>query len=467
MSEPTHYDLVVIGTGSGNTVVDERFATWKVAIVERDVYGGTCLNRGCIPSKMFVVPADLARDAADGARLDLHTSYDGVEWTALRDRVFGRTDQQAAGGRAYRERLHHVDALMGAARFTGPRALTVALDDGTEVDLTADHVVLATGSRPVVPDLPGLSDVQHHTSDTIMRMDALPASIGIIGGGYVGSEMAHVFASLGSRVVQVETGDRLLKTQDADVSRVFTEHASRQWDVRTGTQLERVSPDGEAITMHLAGAASVTVDALLLSVGRRPNSDGVGLDLAGIEVDDRGRVVVDAHQRTTAEGVWALGDISSHHPLKHVANHEARTVQHNLLRPDDLVTSDHRYVPRAVFSSPQIGAVGLTEAEARDRGIDVAVATAAFEAIAYGWAMEADGEGWFCKLVADRATGLLVGAHLIGPQSASLVQPLIMAMSLEQPVAGLARSLYWIHPAPTEVVEQALLALEEELTAGP
>ncbi|WP_248582707.1 mycothione reductase [Nocardioides sp. InS609-2] len=466
MGDPKRYDLIVIGAGSGNTVVDDRFSSWRVAIIERAAYGGTCLNRGCIPSKMFVVPADRAREAADGARLDVRTSYDGVGWAALRDRVFGRTDASSRAGRDAREGLDHVDTFKGTATFTGPHTLRVALEGGDEEELTADRIVLATGSRPVVPDLPGLADVEHHTSDTVMHLEALPRTIGILGGGYVGCEFAHVFASLGSTVVQIEAEDTLLGNQDADVARLFTEHASLQWDVRTGTTVERFSQDGDAIMMHLDRGDPVTVDTLLVCVGRRPNSDGLGLEAAGIEVDDNDRVVVDEHQHTSAESVWALGDISSHHPLKHVANHEARVVQHNLLHPADPVEADHRYVPNAVFTSPQIGGVGLTEAEAREQGIDVAVATSTYAGIAYGWALEADDEGWFCKLVADRSTGLLVGAHLIGPLAATLVQPLITAMCLEQPVAGLARSQYWIHPAPTEVVEQALLALEKELSAG-
>ena len=466
MADATHYDLVVIGAGSGSAVVDDRFSDWRVAIIERDAFGGTCLNRGCIPTKMFVLPSDLARDAAEGERLDVHTSYDGVDWPALRDRIFGRTDASARQGRADRDRSDNVDVLTGTACFTGPRALTVALKDGGEVALTADRVVLATGSSPVVPDIPGLAEVRHHTSDDVMHLDALPRRIGVLGGGYVGCELAHVFAALGSTVVQVEATDTLLGTQDADVARLVTEHCARQWDVRTGTTVERFSRDGDAVTMHLDHGDPVTVDTVLVSIGRRPGTAGLGLEVAGVELDDGGRVVVDGHQRTSAEGVWALGDVSTDVPLKHVANHEARVVQHNLLHPDDLVTTDHRFVPNAVFTSPQVGAAGLTEQRAREDGLDVAVATSRFEDTAYGWALEADDQGWFCKVVADRATGRLVGAHLVGPHAATLVQPLIMAMGLELPVVGLARSQYWIHPAPTEVVEQALLALEEELTAA-
>ncbi len=460
----THYDLVVIGTGSGNTIVDHRFDDWSVAIIERGPYGGTCLNRGCIPSKMYVVPADRAHEALDGERFGVRSRLDGTDWPAIRDRVFGRTDQNAADGLAYRRKQPNVDALTGTARFTGPRRLMVELDDGGSVEVTADQVVLATGTRPVVPDIPGLDRVEHHTSDTILRLETLPARIGIVGGGYIGAELAHVFASLGSAVVQVDAAPTLLGNQDAEVAALFTQEASARWDVRLDAGLDAVEPAADgAITMRLGDGSTAEVDVLLLAVGRRPNSDLLDLDGTGIDIDDEGRLVVDEHQRTTADGVWSLGDASSAEPLKHVANQDARVVQHNLLHPDDLVTSDHRFVPNAVFTSPQVASVGLTEEQARDRGLDLAVARHAYGDIAHGWALREDDTDHFVKLLADRDTGLLVGAHLIGPQASVLIQPLIQAMSFAQPVAGLARGQYWIHPALTEVVENALLKLEDEL----
>ncbi|WP_137293939.1 mycothione reductase [Nocardioides dongxiaopingii] len=463
----THYDLVVVGTGSGNTIVDRRFAGWRVAIVERWTYGGTCLNRGCIPSKMYVATADHAHDAADGARFDLDTSFDSADWPAIRDRIFGRVDLLAASGRSYREGQEHVDALAGTARFTGPRALTVDLEDGGSVDLTADHVVLATGSRPIVPDIPGLDEVEHHTSDTVLRLETLPARIGILGGGYIGAELAHVFSSLGSRVVQVDAAKTLLKRHDADIAQAYTAEAATRWDVRLGVELARVTGHDDATTtLHLSDGSSIDVDALLLAVGRRRNSDLVDVARGGVDVDERGRILVDQHQRTSAEGVWALGDASSPEPLKHVANQDARVIQHNLLHPDDLVVSDHRFVPAAVFTHPQVATVGLTEEQARDQGLDVAVVRQHYADIAHGWALREDdpiSENHQAKLLADRATGRLVGAHLIGPQASNLIQPLVQAMSFDQPVRGLARGQYWIHPALSEVVENALLKLEAEL----
>jgi mycothione reductase len=449
----THYDLAVIGTGSGNSIVNEGFTDQRVALLERGVFGGTCLNVGCIPTKMFVYPADVARAAAHGPDLGVHTSAAGVDWPAIRDRIFGRIDPISASGKAYREQLPNVDVFTGDARFTGLRRI----DTGTGEEITADQVVIAAGSRAVVPDIPGLDSVEHHTSDTVMRLETFPARVGIVGGGFVGAEFAHIFSAYGARVTQVVRGEVMLRKEDIDIARRFTDIVRGQWDVRLSTQVTAVEPGVDGVLMHLDDGSTVEVDVLLLATGRVPNSDQLGLENTGVSVAESGLVVVDEYQRTTAEGIWAMGDVSSPDQLKHVANQDARVVQHNLLHRDDLVPSDHHHVPSAVFSSPQVAAVGLTEQAAREQGLDVVVASEAYGGVAYGWAME--DESHFVKLVGDRATGLLVGAHLVGPQASILIQPLIQAMSFDQPYAGLARGQYWIHPALTEVVENALLKL--------
>jgi mycothione reductase len=306
----------------------------------------------------------------------------------------------------------------------------------------------------------------------------LPRRLAVLGGGYVGTELAHVLDAFGSDVTQVETEPRLLADHDVEVGEALTAFARGRWDVRTSTVLRRVSRAASgAVCLHLAPAGedggegtTLEVDTLLVAVGRVPNSDRLDVGAAGIEVDDDGVVLVDEHQRTRADGVWALGDVASRLPFKTTANDDARTVQHNLLHPDDLVTRDRRFVPEAVFTSPQMAKVGRTEQEASDDGVDLAVASVDVADVAYGWAMEDDrrpdrddGARHLVKLLADRATGLLVGAHVVAPQACVLVQPLVLAMSLGLPVRGLARAQYWIHPGLGEVVESALLALEDEL----
>ena len=450
----TNYDLVIIGTGSGNSILDERFRDLRVAIVEKGTFGGTCLNVGCIPTKMFVHPADLAATPAAAARLGVDETLDGVRWADIRDRIFGRIDPIAAGGREYR--VGHPDnanvtVYEGTARFTGPRALDV---DGET--LTADRIVLAAGSRPVLPDVPGLAEVGYHTSDTIMRLEKLPRRLAIIGSGFVSAEFAHVFSSFGVEVTVIARSGALLRHEDGDISARFTELAAGKWDVRLNQKVLGASRDADGIRLDLDGGA-LSTDQVLVAIGRTPNSDLLNLPAAGIEVADSGHVVVDCFQHTTADGVWALGDISSPFELKHVANHEARVVQHNLLNPESPIESDHRFVPHAVFTSPQIASVGIIEEQARERGVRYVTAKQDYAGIAYGWAME-DTTG-FAKLIADPASGQLLGAHVIGPQASTLIQPLIQAMSFGLDARSMARGQYWIHPAMPELVENALLNL--------
>ena len=448
----THYDLAVIGTGSGNTIVNKRFADWRVAILEDNVFGGTCLNVGCIPTKMFVYPADLARDARRAPDLGVDTSYDGARWPEIRDRIFGRIDPIAASGRAYRKRLPNIDVYEGHATFVEDHTL----DTGTGERITVDQIVIAAGSRVSVPDVPGLAEAGYHTSDTVMRLEELPRRMVIVGGGYVAAEFAHVFSALGVRVTQVHRGPRLLRHHDEAIARQFTELAGRQWDLRLGVSPSKVEQHGEAKVLTLSDGSEIETDVLLMATGRLSNADRLGLENTSIPVED-GLVRVDKFQRAGVEGIWALGDVCSPHQLKHVANHEADTVQHNLLHPGDLTASNHRFIPSVVFTHPQIASVGLTSQAARERGIDHVTGINDYADIAYGWAMESPPGEHYVKLLATRDREELLGAHIIGPQASLLLQPLVQAMSLGNSPRDVARGQYWPHPSMAEVVENALL----------
>ncbi|WP_344839653.1 mycothione reductase [Kribbella ginsengisoli] len=461
----THYDLVVVGTGSGNTIVTKQFADRKVAIVERGIFGGTCLNVGCIPTKMFVHTADLAAVPSHSSRLGVDEKLTGVRWPDIRDRIFGRIDPISAGGAEYRE--HHpnnvnVTLYHGTGRFTAERELTVTANDGGSSEvLTADQFVLAAGSRPIVPFIPGLEETGFHTSDTIMRLPSLPRRLGIIGSGFVAAEFAHVFSSLGVEVTLIARSDRMLRHEDSEIAKRYTELAAEKYTVKLLHETVHVWRRNDAIvlkTLSPAGADEILVDEVLVAVGRTPNSDLLDVGVTGVETEKDGRVVVDEYQQTAVEGIYALGDVCSPYQLKHVANHEARVVQHNLLHPDDRIKSDHRYVPHAVFGSPQVASVGLTEEEAIDQGIPYAVGREAYADIAYGWAME-DTTG-FAKILADPDSGLLLGAHIIGPQASTVIQPIIQAMTFGLDAHTMARGQYWIHPAMPELIENALLNIK-------
>jgi mycothione reductase len=461
----THYDLVVVGTGSGNTIVTKQFADWKVAIVERGTFGGTCLNVGCIPTKMFVHTADLAAVPSGSSRFGVDEQLTGVRWPEIRDRIFNRIDPISASGAEYRR--HHqnnvnVTLYEGTGRFTaeGELAVTQAADGQTEL-LTADRFVLAAGSRPIVPFIPGLAETGFQTSETIMRLEQLPRRLGIIGSGFVAAEIAHIFSSLGVEVTLIARSDLMLRHEDLEIAARYTEIAQKRYAVRLNHDTVRVQRREDGIALEMlspTGPDELVVDEILVAVGRTPNSDVLNVKATGIELEEDGRVVVDEFQETAVEGIYALGDLCSPYQLKHVANHEARVVQHNLLHPDDRIESDHRYVPHAVFGSPQVASVGLTEEEAIDQGVRYVVGREAYADIAYGWAME-DTTG-FAKILADPATGQLLGCHVIGPQASSVIQPVIQAMSFGLDAHTMARGQYWIHPAMPELIENALLNLK-------
>lgn len=455
------YDLAIIGTGSGNSVLNERYATKRVAICEQGTFGGTCLNVGCIPTKMFVYAAEVAKTIRGAARYGVDAHIDGVRWEDIVSRVFGRIDPIAASGEDYRRSLPNVDVYSSHTRFGPVEAdgrYRLRTDAGEE--FTADQVVIATGSRATVPPAIAASDVRYHTSDTIMRLPALPEHLVIVGSGFVATEFAHVFSALGTRVTLVVRGSCLLRHCDDTICERFTRIAAGKWELRTHRNVVDARNRGSGVWLQLDDGGTLDADALLVATGRIANADLLDAEQAGIDVED-GRVVVDEYQRTSARGVFALGDVSSPYQLKHVANHEARVVQRNLLcdwdDTESMAVTDHRFVPSAVFTDPQLASVGLTENQAVAQGFDVSVKIQDYGDVAYGWAME-DTNG-IVKLIGDRATGRLLGAHFMGYQASSLIQPVIQAMSFGLTAQEMARGQYWIHPALAEVVENALLGL--------
>ncbi len=456
-----HFDIAIIGTGSGNSILDERYTDKRIAICEQGTFGGTCLNVGCIPTKMFVYAAEVAQKVRDTERFGVDATLDGVRWNDIVSRVFGRIDPIAIGGENYRRSSPNVSVFDTHTRFSEPTSDgRYALRTEAGEEFTADRVVIAAGSRVSVPDAIRDCGVVYHTSDTIMRIGELPTHLVIVGGGFVAAEFAHTFSALGTRVSIVIRGGTMLRHCDDTLCERFTDIASKKWEIHNHCNVVGATEDDDGITLNLDNGTKVQCDTLLVATGRIPNGDLLDAELAGIKVRD-GQVVVDEYQRTTARNVFALGDVSSNYQLKHVANHEARVVRENLLLDwddtDSLKRSDHRFVPSAVFSDPQIACVGLTENQARAAGYEVRSKVQDYGDVAYGWAME-DTTG-IAKIIVEAETGKILGAHIMGYQASSLIQPIVQAMSFGLAGQDMARGQYWIHPALTEVIENALLAL--------
>lgn len=476
------FDLIILGSGSGNTILSAEYDGLEVALIDGGIFGGTCINVGCIPTKMFVYPAEIAQKTREADALGVRATVQDVRWREIRDRIFGRIDAISEGGLAYRKSLPNVTVFEEFVRFTGPRTLVTASGE----QLSAEQIVIASGSHVTLPQIPGIDLPQVHTSDTVMRLDACPGRIVVVGGGYIAAEFAHIFHGLGSSVLQLNRSGRLLRAHDDEIAARFTTAAAQQWELALHQRIEAIADNGDgtvtvrSIATGHGEAAEGTVredvaEIVLMATGRDPATDLLDPAAGGLGVDQETRLLrVDQHQRVLSpegevvEGVWALGDICSPAQLKHVANHEARVVAHNLLHPQELRSSEHGLVPSAVFTHPQIASVGMTEEQARrwadEQGTELAIKVQDFGDVAYGWAM--DDHVGLCKLIADRSTGRLLGAHLIGESASVLIQPLIQAMSFGLDASSMAKGQYWIHPALTEVVENALLGLELEVTGA-
>ena len=463
------YDLAIIGSGSGNSIITPYWDNKKVAIIDSGTFGGTCLNVGCIPTKMFAYPAQLTAMARDAGRLGVDLSVDATNWPEIRDRIFNRIDAISEAGKHYRDvQLDHTTLITEEVHFSGPKQLTTSSGRVLE----ADQIVVAAGSRPSLPDVPGLNLPGVHTSDTVMRLKALPKRIIIVGGKYIGSEFAAVFSGLGSEVIHINRSGQLLSNHDNTISDEFTRVAKEAWQVALNRTLHSIERQDGRLRVNLSATGHdqdevvdyFIGDVVLLATGRNPNTDRLHLDAAGIDVEE-GFIARDEYLRVLSdgkplEGVWAMGDIANPQMLKHVANHEQRIVSHNMENPDRMKPDTLTTIPAGVFTRPQIASAGLTEDQARDQYGDTAITVKvqSYGDTAYGWAME-DIDG-FVKIIAEKATGHILGAHIMGQEATNLIQPLLTAMSFGITAHELARGQYWIHPAMAEVVENALLGLD-------
>ncbi|GAB19157.1 mycothione reductase [Gordonia effusa NBRC 100432] len=461
----TEVDVALIGSGSGNTFANRDFHDTSFALFEEGVFGGTCLNVGCIPTKMFVYAADIADHIRESSRYGVEATLNSTDWPGIVKRVFDRIDPISSGGRDYRaDRSPNLKLYESHVEFDGRDGERYRLRTADNDLVLADQVVIAAGSRPIIPDVIAGAGVRYYTNSDVMRLAELPRRMTILGSGYIAAEFAHVFSALGTEVTIVARGPKLLRHHDSDISGRFTELATQQWSVLLDRTTVGASTLGDgSVRLSFGDGSHVDSDVLLIATGRLPNGDRLNLGSIGVGLDDDGRIERDIFGRTSAHGVWALGDVATEHQLRHVANHETRVVQANVKKgwdAADLVAFDHRFVPSAVFSHPQIATVGLTEEQAARAGIDYAVKVQAYADVAYGWAMEDTTS--FCKVLADRATGQLIGVHILGPQASTVIQPAIQAMSFGLGVHDMARGQYWIHPALPEVLENALLGLEQD-----
>lgn len=470
-NHPDHVDLCIIGSGSGLSLINDDLNDWQIALIDNGLgplerFGGTCLNAGCIPTKMLAMPAHFANAPEEAAAVDAKVSFEGIDYEALKMRTFGRTDGISSSGLSGLGPRENVQVIIGAATFVDAHTIKVG-----QRTITADRIVIGAGSRPRTFDLPGFDDpyVQAflHTSETIMRVAELPRRMVILGGGVEAVEFGHIYSALGVQVSIISRSDRLLRKFEPAIGEAATNALAKRVAVRFNQTVTGIEPeiDGGVVvtTVDSTGIEySYDADAVLLAAGRIPNGDQLLVENAGIELAKGGFIPVDEHMRTPVPHIWALGDICAPKMLKHLANRQAKVVKKNLLAERDggeLVSIDERFVPAGVFGYPEIAAVGATTTELEKAGTPYVEYTHEYAWVAYGWALN-DSEH-FVKLIADTDGKKLLGAHIAGPQATSLIQVLELAMNLDLDIDTIIESQYWIHPALSEVVENALIGVRD------
>ena len=451
-----HFDLMVLGSGSGLEVSSEAAGLGlSVAIIEEGPFGGTCLNRGCIPSKMLIHCADVMDTIKNAHIPGIKATVQRIDWQAIIARAVDEVDADARAIEEGNRQADNITVFKGRGRFTGAKTLEV---NGEEI--SAEIVLIAAGTRPMVPDIPGLVGVPYITSDEALRLPEQPRRLAILGGGYIAAEMAHFFGALGTEVTLIQRGPQLLRAEDDDVARRFTEVYQRKINILLNTRISRAESRGHEIVLEVSSEGStgeVLADGLLVATGRVPNTDLLNVAATGVEIDERGFVKTDEFLETNVPGIWALGDIVGKYLLKHSANLEAAYAGNNIFNPDNKVAVDYNAMPHAIFASPQVAGVGLTEREAIEQGFDFAVASYDYSDTAYGSSIE-DRDG-FVKILAERHSGEILGAHIIGTDASILIQEVVNAMRAGLNVRRITQSIC-VHPALPEVVQRAFGELE-------
>ncbi len=452
------FDAIIIGTGQAGPYLAGRLtkAGFKVAIIERNLFGGTCVNTGCIPTKTMVASAyaaHMARRAADfGVDVNGHVSVDMRRVKARKDAVSG---QSRMGVETGLKELKNCTVYQGHARFESPRVVSVGPER-----LTADRIFINVGGRAVVPQIPGLEQVEYLTNSSMMGIDFLPRHLIIVGGSYVGLEFGQMFRRFGSEVTILEMGSRLIRREDEDVSGAIQEILEHEdINVRLNAKCIGFSRRGEEIITRVEcanGPAEVSGTHVLLAVGRRPNTDDLGLEDAGVAMDERGYIVVDDQLRTSAPGIWALGDCNGKGAFTHTSFNDSEIVAANLLDNDPRRVSD-RITAYALYIDPPLGRAGMTEAEVRKTGRRALVGKRAMTRVSR--AVEKGETQGFMKIVVDAQTREVLGAAILGTGGDEVIHSILDVMYAKAPYTVIQRAVH-IHPTVSELIPTMLGELE-------
>jgi len=456
------FDAVILGSGQAGKPLALALANagWKTAIVERALVGGTCINVGCTPTKTMVASARVAYLARRGADYGVKTGPISIDMKKVVARKQAIVERFRNYGQQKMEATENLDLIFGAAKFVDAKTVEIALRDGSTRRLTAPKIVINTGGRPNKPPLPGLADVPTLDSTSVMDLTEPPKHLLVLGGGFIGLEFAQMYRRFGAEVTVLEAGPRLAPRDDEDVGEalqaILREDGLR---IECGAQAERVEGKPGHITVFYkkdGKSLSVSGSHLLVSVGRKPNSEDLNLAAAGVNVDKGGFVTVDDTLQTNVEGIFGAGDIKGGPAFTHISYDDFRILRDRWLNKLDARIND-RLVPNTVFIDPQLAQVGLNETQARKRGLNVRVAKIGMDGVAR--ALETDESRGFMKVIVDAKSNQILGCTILGIEGGEIMSMLQIAMMGKLPYTVLKDAIF-AHPTLAEGLNNVFLALD-------
>jgi len=456
------FDAIILGAGQSGDPLARAWAKAgrRVALVERDAVGGTCVNRGCTPTKTMIASARVAYLARRGADYGVETGPVTVDLTKVRQRKRDIVADFRQGDEKKLAETDGIDLIYGEGRFTGPRTMEVALKEGGTRALTAPQIFLNTGARPTIPQIEGLDGVPYLDSTSIMELDSVPDHLVILGGSYIALEFGQMFRRFGSRVTVIEKSEHLLGHEDPDVAEEMAKiMAEDGLGLMLGAQAVSVAKTAEGVSLTVQTADSektVSGSHLLVAVGRTPNTEALNLAAAGVETDDAGHIQANERLETSAAGIWALGDVKGGPQFTHISYDDFRILRANLLDGGQRTTAD-RPVPYTVFTDPQLGRVGMTEADAKKSGKNIKVAKLPMTEVAR--ALETDETRGFMKAVVDADTHQILGAAILGVDGGEVMAVLEVAMMGHLPYMAL-RDATLAHPTLAESLNNLFMTLD-------
>ena len=434
------YDFVVIGSGAGNIVLNKALNMgYKCALVEMSKFGGTCLTKGCIPSKILVYPADIIRDAQHANKVGLKFDLKSFDWDLIAKRMWSKINQS----KYIEEGMSNVPNLTvykGVGEFTGEYEMQVRSKDGSEIlgQFKGEKFLIASGARSFIPPIEGLNDVGYLSSESFFgeKFPKKPwKSLIIIGGGVIAAEFSHIFSAFGTEITVVEMLPRLVPTEEPEISAFVEKNFKKHMNVYTNHRAIKARSNKNMKVIIIKNEQTgeekdVEAEEILVAAGVRSNADLLKVEKAGIETDNRGWIKTNKYLETNVNNIWCLGDANGLYQFRHKANYEAEIGTNNIFGQEKR-TVDYSAVPWAIFTHPQIGHVGMTEAQAIESGHEILVAKRNYSYVAKGFSMgydDEDDDDGFVKLVVDKSYSIL-GAHVVGPHAAILVQPFVYLMN--------------------------------------